>query len=151
MAPSMNRSPLYLVAAAAVLAILAAPAPARAADAAAKAGKHRIVMQVSDGDAAKWNLALNNMENVQAELGRDNVEAEIVAYGPGIGMLKMDSPVGPRVDAAVKNGVRIVACENTMTKLKLPKADMLPNISYARAGVVELMEKQREGYAYIRP
>lgn len=141
----------HLLAAAAVLAMLAGPAAAFAADQSPKSAKHRIVMQVSDGDAARWNLALNNMQNVQAELGRDNVEAEIVAYGPGIGMLKMDSSVGPRIDAALKNGVRVVACENTMDKQKLTKADMLPSIGYVRAGVVELIEKQREGYAYIRP
>ena len=51
-------------------------------------------MQVSDGDAAKWNLALNNANNLQADLGAANVDIEIVAYGPGIGMLKSDSAVG---------------------------------------------------------
>ena len=129
----------------------AAPVALRAADAAAKPGKHRMVMQVSDGDAARWNLALNNVENVQAELGPANVEVEVVAYGPGIGMLKMDSSVGPRIADALKHGVRVVACENTMEKQKLAKADMLPAIDYVRAGVVELIERQRDGFAYIRP
>ena len=39
---------------------------------------------VSDGDAARWNMALNNARNVQQELGADQVQVEIVAYGPGI-------------------------------------------------------------------
>ena len=38
-----------------------------------------------------------------------------------------------------------------MTGQKLTKADMLNGIGYVRAGVVELMQKQKEGYAYIRP
>lgn len=151
MTSSIHHSARRLLAAAVVLATLATPGAAFAADPMPKGGKHRVVMQVSDGDAARWNLALNNMQNVQSELGRDNVEAEIVAYGPGIQMLKMDSSVGPRIDAALKSGVRVVACENTMNKQKLTKADMLPSIGYVRAGVVELIEKQREGYAYIRP
>jgi intracellular sulfur oxidation DsrE/DsrF family protein len=125
--------------------------PAMAADGQAKPAKHRMVMQVSDADPARWNLALNNVRNVQAELGKENVEVEIVAYGPGIAMLKLDSVAGSRVDEAVKNGVRVVACENTMHNQKLSKADMLPSIGYVRAGVVELMERQRDGYAYIRP
>lgn len=124
--------------------------PVVAAEGAAKP-KARMVMQVSDADPTRWNLALNNLRNVQAELGRDNVELEVVAYGPGIGMLKMDSPVGNRIADAVKSGIRVVACENTMHGQKLTRADMLPTIGYVRAGVVELMEKQREGYAYIRP
>ena len=61
------------------------------------AAKSRVVMQMSDGDAGKWNLALNNAKNLQADLGAANVEIEIVAYGPGIGMLKSDSPVAKPV------------------------------------------------------
>jgi intracellular sulfur oxidation DsrE/DsrF family protein len=38
-----------------------------------------------------------------------------------------------------------------MTNTKTTKADMLPKIGYVKAGVVELMEKQRAGWAYIRP
>jgi len=47
------------------------------------------VIQVSDGDQSKWNLALNNARNIQTDLGVANVDIEIVAYGPGIGMLKL--------------------------------------------------------------
>ena len=49
--------------------------------------QNRVVMQVSDNDPGKWNLALNNARNLQTDLGAKNVEIEIVAYGPGIGML----------------------------------------------------------------
>ena len=113
--------------------------------------KNKAVFQVSDADPQKWNLTLNNVRNVSDDLGADAVELEIVVYGPGIGMLKADSPVGKRVAEALKNGVKVVACENTMKGQHLVYADMLPNIGYVSAGVVELMVKQREGYAYIRP
>ena len=116
-----------------------------------KALRHRVVIQVSDGDPKKWHLALNNAKNVQTELGQDKVDIEIVAYGPGIGMLKADSEVAARVEEAVGSGMRIVACENTMTNQKLSRSDMNPFIEYVRAGVVEIMEKQRQGYAYVRP
>jgi intracellular sulfur oxidation DsrE/DsrF family protein len=66
-------------------------------------------------------------------------------------MLKADSETKARVEEAGAAGVRLVACENTMASQKLAKADMLKNISYAPAGVVEIMRKQQEGYAYIRP
>ena len=111
----------------------------------------RVVMQVSDNDPAKWNLALNNAKNVQTDLGAANVDIEIVAYGPGINMLKADSVVGNRVDEALAAGVKVVACENTMRNQKLAKQDMLPKVDYVMAGVVELMQKQQQGWAYIRP
>jgi uncharacterized protein len=111
----------------------------------------RVVIQMSDGDPAKWNLALNNAKNLQSDLGAANVDVEIVAYGPGIGMLKADSVVGNRVDEALGAGVKVLACENTMRGQKLNKEDMLPKVSYVSAGVVEIMEKQQQGWAYIRP
>lgn len=113
--------------------------------------RNKVVIQVSDPDPQKWNLALNNARNLQDDLGADKVELEIVVYGPGIGMLKGDSSVASRIDQALKNGVKVVACENTMRAQKLVYADMLPKIGYVPAGVVELMKKQQDGYSYIRP
>ncbi len=113
--------------------------------------RNRVVIQVSDGDAAKWNLALNNARNLQTDLGAWNVDIEIVAYGPGIGMLKLDSPVANRIGEAKDAGVKIMACENTMNGQKLVRADMLNGIGYVGAGVVEIMQRQQEGWAYLRP
>ncbi len=133
-----------------VLALSTTFAMGASAQAAAPA-KAKVVIQVSDGEAAKWNLALNNAKNVQQELGADKVDIEIVAYGPGIGMLKADAVTSARIAEAAKSGVQVVACENTMTTQKLTKADMSPVIGYVRTGVLELMKRQGEGWAYIRP
>lgn len=115
------------------------------------ASRQKVVFQVSDADPGKWNLTLNNAKNVQQDLGAANVDVEVVAYGPGIGMIRLESPVGNRVTEAMAAGVRVVACENTMKNMKLTRNDMLPSLGYVPAGVVELMQRQREGYAYIRP
>jgi len=112
---------------------------------------NKVVLQVSDGDPGKWNLALNNANNLQQELGADKVVIEIVAYGPGIGMLKRGSAAGERVTQALRDRIGVVACQNTMKAMQLNEADMLPGIGYVPAGVVELMLKQQHGYAYIRP
>ena len=117
----------------------------------APAAKSRLVLQVSDADPAKWALALNNAKNVQQELGAGRVDIEIVAYGPGIGMLKAEAPVANRISEATQAGIKVVACENTMTVQKLTKADMHAAIGYAPSGVVEIMSRQSEGYAYVRP
>ncbi|MEI6721603.1 MAG: hypothetical protein WCO67_12605 [Betaproteobacteria bacterium] len=114
-------------------------------------GKARLVIQMSDADPAKWKLALNNARNVQQDLGAANVEIEIVAYGPGIGMLKLESEAEPGVTQARTDGVKVVACENTMRGQKLKREDMQGGIGYVSAGVVEIMNRQREGWAYLRP
>ena len=113
--------------------------------------KQKVVFQVSDNDPAKWNLALNNAGNVQADLGKDKVEIEIVAYGPGLNMLKSESKVAARLAQALDNDVALLACENTMTNTKVTKADMYGGIGYVHAGVTHIMKREREGWAYIRP
>ena len=111
----------------------------------------KVVFQVSDNDPAKWALTLNNVRNAQVDLGEDKVIAEIVVYGPGIAMLKSGSPVADRVAEALGKNVQVVACQNTMQAMKLVNADMLPRIGYVPAGVVELIQRQGAGYAYIKP
>jgi uncharacterized protein len=113
--------------------------------------KHKLVIQVSDAEPAKWSLALNNAKNVQEDLGAANVEIDIVAYGPGIGMLKFDSVAASRLSEAAKAGIKLVACENIMRNQKIPREDMHASSSYVSAGVVHIMQRQREGWAYVRP
>jgi len=116
-----------------------------------KSERYRLVLQVSDADPAKWNLALNNARNVQHDLGKDNVDVEIVAYGPGLAMLKGDSKVAGRLAQALDENIGLMACENTMRNTKVQKSDMYAGISYVDAGVVHIMKRQREGWSYVRP
>ena len=118
---------------------------------AGSSAKHKVVFQVSDADPKKWQLALNNAQNIQEDLGKNQVEIEIVAYGPGLAMLKLDSAVSGGVAEAIGNGVEVAACENTMRHQKIGKEEILSKVSFVKARVVELMNKQEMGYSYIRP
>ena len=103
------------------------------------AAKNRVVMQVSDNDPGKWNLALNTHYSHWYEWGT-------MIYP------RFKIPVGPKsFDEALASGVRVEACENTMRGQKLAQTDMLNGIGYVPAGVVEIMQKQQQGYAYLRP
>lgn len=113
--------------------------------------KHKVVFQVSDNDPKKWELTMSNVRNVQTDLGKDHVIIEVVAYGPGLAMLQLDSAAANRVADAQRAGVKLVACENTMHAQKLTKDDMLSGIGYVAAGVSELMLLQEAGYSYVRP
>lgn len=128
-----------------VIGLLSAPLAALAAE------KSKMVIQVSDNDPKKWQLAMGNAKNIQKDLGRENVDLEIVTYGPGVMMLKANSKADKGVSEMINSGVKVVACENTMAKEKLKKEDMLPVIGYVPSGVVEILKKQEAGYAYLRP
>jgi uncharacterized protein len=87
----------------------------------AEAGKvHRVVIQVDQNDPEVMNLALNNAKNV-LELYRaknEDASVEIVAYGPGLHMLRDDtSPVKDRIkqmtEIAFPSTLKFSACNNT--------------------------------------
>lgn len=117
----------------------------------AMAAKPGVVIQVSDSDPKTWNQALNVVKNVQAEYGKDNVDVELVVFGMGSGMLKFDSPLAGRIDDTLTSGAKVSMCQNTMKGQKLAAADMHPKIGYVKAGVIEIIEKSKEGWAVVRP
>jgi uncharacterized protein len=117
----------------------------------AETAKLGVAVQVSDDSVATWNQALNVVKNIQGEYGKDKVDVELVVFGNGIGMLKFDSQLASRIDDTMASGARVLMCQNTMKARKHTEADMHAGIGYVKAGVVEIIEKQKQGWAIIRP
>jgi hypothetical protein len=120
---------------------------------------HRVAVQVDVNDPAVMNLALNNVSNVAQhyrEIG-EKVEIEVVAFGPGLHMLRDDtSPVKARIKS-MSEGMPYVAfsaCGNTrenMTRAEAKDIPLVPQAKVVKAGVVRLMELQERGWSYLRP
>ncbi|GAB4410346.1 MAG: hypothetical protein OHK0032_06080 [Thermodesulfovibrionales bacterium] len=120
--------------------------------ASAKDIQHRLLIQVSDDNPKTMNLALNNAMNIIKAVGQDNVEIEIVAYGPGLNLvLQKNEAIRDRVLSMQSYGVRFVACGNTMKNLKVSESELVKGVSIVEAGVLEIMEKQEKGWSYVRP
>jgi len=113
--------------------------------------KQGLVIQVSDNNPATWNTALNVAKQIPIEMGKDSIDIEIVAFGPGINMLKFDSELGNRLAEARKNGVDIIACGTAMKALKLSEKDLHPSARVIKAGAVEMIQKHQAGWTIIRP
>ena len=116
--------------------------------------QHRLVIQVSTDDPRTQTIAMNNAVNLQQLYGMDNVEIEIVAYGPGLGMLTKKSKFADRVKSLAVQDITFSACENTMNAME-KKTGKLPvlteGVGKVKAGVARIMVLQEEGYSYIRP
>jgi intracellular sulfur oxidation DsrE/DsrF family protein len=120
---------------------------------------HRLVIHVDANDPAVMNLALNNASNVAQYYSDLNqkVEIEVVAYGPGLHMLRDDtSPVKGRIKAMSETtpGLTFSACGNTRENMTKNEGKDVPIISQAKmtkSGVVRLMELQEQGWSYLRP
>jgi uncharacterized protein len=128
---------------------------------AADAKPHHIAIQVDQNDPQVMNLALGNANNV-IEYYRDKneeVDIDIVAYGPGLHMLRADtSPVQDRVrrlkDMIFPGKIQFSACNNTkqgMEKAEGHPIALLPDATVVPSGVVHLSELQEQGWSYVRP
>lgn len=117
----------------------------------APAAKNRIVIQINEDSVRKWTDVLVNIHNIQAELGPKNVAIAVVAIGPGLGMLTAESLAANGVQDALAAGVEFVACGNSMKAQKMAKEDLIDGVTVSVAGYVELMKRQLQGWAYLRP
>ena len=110
-----------------------------------------LILQVSDNNPKSWNLALNIAENAPKRL--KDIDIVIVAFGPGLKMLTLDSTVANKLEKATSKGVKFRACGVTMKKLKLKDDDLFPSplIKSVDGGVIEIMRLQNAGYNYVKP
>ena len=116
--------------------------------------KNKLVIQVSTDDPRTQKIALNNAVNLQKLYGMDNIVIEIVAYGPGLGLLTKKSGQASRVESLALQDIHFSACGNTMKKVAKMSGKMpvlLEGVDQVTAGVARIMELQQQGYAYIRP
>jgi uncharacterized protein len=122
---------------------------------------HRIVFQVSQNDPGRMNLTLANTANAikyYTDKG-ESVQVKVVAYGPGLNMLREDtSPVKDRIKKLKASGagaeIRFSACHNTemaMQKKEGHTIPIIPEATMVPSGVVRLTQLQEEGWSYIRP
>ena len=120
---------------------------------------HYIAIHVDQNDKRVMNMALNNVANVKKyyEAKGEKVVLEVVAYGPGLHMLRADtSPVKDRIAkmSLEIDNLKFSACGNTHRKMSAKAGKKIQILSEAKmvpSGVVRLIELQEKGYAYVRP
>ena len=122
---------------------------------------HHIAIQIDQNDPQMMNLVLNNATNVIEHYRAKNqdVDVDIVAYGPGLHMLRADtSPVQDRLnrlkELAFPGKIEFSACDNTkrgMEKAEGKAISVVSDATLVPSGVVRLMELQEQGWSYLRP
>ncbi len=120
---------------------------------------HKVAIHVDQNNPRVMNMALNNIANIRKyyEARGEKISIELVAYGPGLHMLRADtSPVKARIEkmALEIDDLRFSACGNThriMSSRAGKKIELLSEAALVPSGVVRLIKLQERGYAYIRP
>jgi intracellular sulfur oxidation DsrE/DsrF family protein len=114
---------------------------------------HRVVMHLNSGDEKVQRGVLNNILHLYQELGRERLQVELVAHGAGLGLLmKQATTLAPELTQLKADyGVMYTACSNTMKAKKVTRDDLIGEVGDTVPAMVRLMERQEQGWAYIKP
>ena len=116
--------------------------------------EHKVVLQLSDNDPKKQGMVISVANNLMKFYDPDKVAVEIVAFGPGIELLKPDNPARKAVESLVAQGVRVDICLNTVDTLERESGKRPEFISAAtpvQVGVGQILLLTENGYTLVRP
>ncbi|HIP60131.1 MAG TPA: hypothetical protein EYH01_06870, partial [Campylobacterales bacterium] len=111
---------------------------------------------ITSEDEHEISHVLSSVSNVIKFYGADKCEVAIVCYSRGIKAVLakayfFDKDIQKRVRSLMTYDVEFIACGNTMKTYKMDKKELLDGVEIVTAGIVELIERQRKGWTYIRP
>lgn len=107
-------------------------------------------MHLVEADPDRHAAVLRNIANLHAELD-DGSEVELVVHGPGLGAATRTAAHAQQLTELLSSGVSVAACANTMRAQQLGPEALLPGVRIVPAGVAQLVRRQRQGWAYLRP
>ena len=116
--------------------------------------EHRIVLQLSDNDAAKQGLVISVANNLLKHYDPDKVAIEVVAFGPGIALLFPGNSNRARVESLVAQGVRFDICLNTVDTIEHDsgkRPEFIPAATPVQVGVGQILFLAENGYTVVRP
>jgi intracellular sulfur oxidation DsrE/DsrF family protein len=116
---------------------------------------HRIVIQVDSSEALTQKIALKNVGNLIKHYGSDHVKIELVAYGPGLSILMVDTPNADTVrEMASKSYIRFSACNNSIqayTRKHGHAPELIDGVKVVPSGTARIVDLEEDGYVYLKP
>jgi hypothetical protein len=116
--------------------------------------EHKIVLQLSDNDVRKQNLVISVANNLLKFYDPDKVAIEVVAFGPGIEVLRTESPARKQVESLISQGVRFDVCLNTVDTIEREtgrRPEIIPAATPVQVGVGQILFLAENGYTLLRP
>ena len=110
----------------------------------------RIVFDVTSKDTLIHQAAVRHV-SAEAKAHPEGL-FEVVIYSGALNMVVKDKSVvasGIQQLAGLKN-VSFKVCSETMQRYKVDKSQLLPGVDVVPDGIVEIVEKQGEGWGYIK-
>ena len=116
--------------------------------------EHRIVLQLSDSDTKKEGLVISVAYNLIKAYDPDKIAVEVVAFGPGIDLLRTDNANRKRVESLIAQGVKFDVCVNTLDTIEREtgkRPDIIPGATPVQVGVGQILSLTENGFTLVRP
>jgi len=112
----------------------------------------KIVFSIDTDDDREVNHVLSTINNVIKYYRPENTEVAVVVYSQGVKALRKNSDKDTRVriEALMTYDIEFIACENSLRTLGIRKKELIDDLSFGTAGIVEIIERQLRGFTYIK-
>lgn len=125
------------------------PALAQQSQAEVDLAEHHIVFQLTSADTNVHKMLVRQLGNVLN--AAPNSKVEVVCHSQGIDILRSNlTVVYPKIKELTAKGIQFVGCENTLRERKIAREEIIPEATFVKAGIMEIVKKQEEGWSYIR-
>jgi intracellular sulfur oxidation DsrE/DsrF family protein len=113
----------------------------------------KIVINIHDNDLETVNHNIGTIYNILKEYPSETLKVAVVLYGKGMRVIKKDYDEATlnRIKSLMEYDVEFIACKNTMETMKWTQDDFISGVDYVQAGIVEVIERQNDGYFGITP
>ena len=111
---------------------------------------HKIVFDLASADTSDHSSVLRQFNNVLREA--PDTELEVVCHGKAIYMLVKDSSSFEARMKDLKGRAKVTfkICNNSMRRYGVTAAQLFPFAEIVPVSILELSEKQQQGWSYIR-
>lgn len=113
----------------------------------------RVIFHIDE--VQKWNLLLHNVRNLLVSYGAEHsgLSVEVLANSDAVKGYEYGSGLADQdlLKALSQQNVMFAACSNALHAMNLSKENIFSFVKVVPVGIRELLDRQREGYAYIKP
>ncbi len=111
--------------------------------------KYKIVFQLTSNDTLVHKALVRQLRNALNEA--PNSKLEVVCHSNGITFLQnAKTKQADAIKELKAQGVEFAACKNTMKERKIEVSEILSEAIFVPAGIIEVADKQRKHWAYIK-
>lgn len=116
--------------------------------------KLKVIFHVNNPE--RWETALGNITNLLKDVGDGGADVIVLSNGPSV-QAYADSDKVDKMKTLAEKGVVFKACRNSLKNLCsggnicLNEENLPEFVQVVPAGITELIRRQAEGYAYVKP